>query len=406
MNHRGLSGMGAQATAVSRSANRNRAGLSFTIDGCMFIFGIVLFLVGSWLPTLHISNAHAGSLGSAPLIGILAATVVAGPILDIHGARPILITALILIVGSLALLPALGVFWQLELCCLAYGFGGGILNTATNVLIADLHAESRARALNLLGFFFSAGAVAAPLLMSLAGGVLSPAMVLRLLSATTAVVLFPVFFFHFPPPLQTGVRIRNLLMVLHRPLVWLFGLILFFESGSENCMFVWAGKIVTEALHGPAAQGGLAMVALATALGTGRLGAVVCLRWLGNLGTVLLSVCMIVAGILIAVAARGASTMILAMAVIGLGTSAIFPTVLGIAGDHFPGETGTAFGAIMALALIGGAAGPKTGGYAISQGPLHVLWIPAVSAVCVGILTAIVAGRGERRRRTHGRGLE
>lgn len=378
------------------SANRNRTGLNFTINGCMFIFGIVLFLVGSLLPTLHVTDANAGSLGSIPLIGILAATVVAGPILDIHGARQMLIVALILIAGSLALMPSLSVFWQLEICCLAYGFGGGILNTATNVLIADLHVESRARALNLLGFFFSAGAVAAPLLMSLAGGALSPAVVLRLLAAFTAAVLFPVLFFRFPPPLQAGVRIRNLLTVMHQPLVWLFGLILFFESGSENCMFVWAGKIVTKALHAPAAQGSLALVALAAALGAGRLGAVVWLRWLGNLGTVWLSVCLVVTGILIAVAAQSLPTMILAMAVIGLGISAIFPTVLGIAGEHFPGETGTAFGAIIALALIGGAAGPKIGGYAISHGPLQVLWIPAVSAAAVGILTAVAARTRQR----------
>ena len=91
-----------------------------------------------------------------------------------------LVVALILIAGSLALMPSLNAFWELEICCLAYGFGGGILNTATNVLIADLHVDSRARALNLLGFFFSAGGVAAPLLMSLTGGELSTAFVLHL----------------------------------------------------------------------------------------------------------------------------------------------------------------------------------------------------------------------------------
>jgi MFS transporter, FHS family, glucose/mannose:H+ symporter len=396
MSDRKISRMMEPIATQPLSANHNHAGLNFTINGCMFIFGIVLFLVGSLLPTLHVSAAHAGSLGSIPLVGILAATVLAGPILDIHGAKPMLIVALILIAGSLALMPALSVFWQLEICCFTYGFGGGVLNTATNVLIADLHVESRARALNLLGFFFSAGAVAAPLLMSLAGGALLPAMVLRLLAAFTAAVLLPVLFFRFPPPLQAGVRIRNLLMVIHRPLVWLFGLILFFESGSENCMFVWAGKIVVDALHAPAAQGSLALVALGAALGAGRLGAVVWLRWLGNLGTVWLSVCLVITGIFIAVAARGLPIMVLAMAVIGLGISAIFPTVLGIAGERFPGETGTAFGAIMTLALIGGAAGPKTGGYAISHGPLQVLWIPAVAAAGVGILTALAARKRQR----------
>lgn len=83
--------------------------------------------------------------------------------------------------------------------------------------------------------------------------------------------------------------------------------------------------------------------------------------------------------------------MVLAMAVIGLGISAIFPTILGIAGNHFSGETGTVFGAIIALGLLGGAAGPTLGAHAVRYGPLHVLWIPAVSAVAVGVLTATVS---------------
>ena len=385
--------MTARSVSQPLSADHNRTGLSFTINGCMFIFGIVLFLVGSLLPTLRVSYAHAGSLGSIPLIGILAATVVAGPILDIHGAKWMLVVALALIAGSLVLLPSLDVFWQLELCCLAYGLGGGVLNTATNVLIADLNVESRARALNLLGFFFSAGAVVAPLLMSVVGGAYSATVVLRLLAVLTAAVLLPVLFFRFPPPLQAGVRIRNLLTVTHQPMVWLFGLILFFEMGNENCMFVWSGKVVTDALHVSMAQGSLALVALGAALGVGRLGAVVWLRWLGNAGTVWLSVCVAVTGVLIAVAARSLPAMILAMAVIGLGISAIFPTVLGIAGEYFPGETGTAFGAILTLGLIGGVAGPKTGGYAISHGPLHVLWIPTACVAGVGILTAVATRR-------------
>lgn len=230
-------------------AQGSRASLIFTIYGCMFVFGLVLFLVGTLLPTLHFGYAHAGRLGSLPLIGILAASIVVGPVLDIHGAKQMLIAALILISASLALIPGLHLYWQFEICCLAYGFGGGILNTAANVLIADLHSERRARALNLLGFFFSAGAVVAPLLMSNVGGGLSSSDVLRLLAGLTGLLLIPVLFFHFPPPLQAGLRVRDLLTVLHRPLVWFFGLILIFESGNENCMFVWAGKFAADAVH-------------------------------------------------------------------------------------------------------------------------------------------------------------
>lgn len=372
--------------------DRSCTALIFTINACMFIFGIVMFLMGTLLPSLHVSYAQAGRLGSIPLIGILIATVLVGPILDIHGAKQVLILALVLIAGSLALIPSLSVFWQLELCCLTYGFGGGILNTATNVLIANLHAESRARALNLLGFFFSAGAVLAPLLMSLIGGGLSVSFALWLLAGTTAAVICPVAIFRFPPPLQAGIRFSNVIFVLNHPAVWLFGLLLVFESGSENCMFVWSSKVVADVLHTTPARGNLALVGLGVALGIGRLGAVYWLRWLGNVGTIWFSASLVIAGILIALAAHGLTAMVLAIVVIGFGISAIFPTVLGLAGDRFSGETGTVFGAIIALGMVGGAAGPTLGAYAIAHGPLHVLWIPATSALMIAILAAI-AGR-------------
>lgn len=374
-------------------SQRNHKALVFTINACMFVFGIVLFLMGALLPTLQLGNSHVVNLGSVPLIGILIATLFAGPILDIYGAKQMMIGALVLVAGSLAVLPALRSYSPLAICCLAYGLGGGILNTATNVLIADLNEGSRASALNLLGFFFSGGAVLAPLLLSSSGVGLPPSTALRALAGIAALILVPVILFRFPPPLREGVRLRKLFSVFNQPLVWLFGLILVFESGSENCVFVWAGKITTDVLHTTAARGGLALAALGAALGIGRLAAILWLRWLGNLGTIWVSVLQILAGIAIALVARNLPEMVLAMAVIGLGISAIYPTVLGIASNRFSSETGTVFGAIIALGLLGGAVGPTVGAHQAAYGPLHVLWIPAVCAVAVGVLSTLVGSR-------------
>lgn len=383
---------------MMRNADRDRIALVFTVNACMFIFGIVLFLMGTLLPTLKVSYAHAGNLGSIPLIGILIASVVAGPILDLHGARQLLIIALVLTAGSLILIPSLQVYWQLEVCCFAYGFGGGTLNTAANVLIADLNMEGRSKALNLLGFFFSGGAILGPLLISMTGGRLMPEMLLRILAGLTAAVLVPVLLFRFPAPRRAGIHLGAIFTVFDQPAVWLFGLLLLFESASENCMFVWSGKVVMEVLKTTPARASIALVVLGAALGIGRLVAVVWLRWLGNLGTLWVSASMVLAGVVLAVAAHTFATMIEAVAVIGLGISAIFPTVLGIAGDRFSEETGTVFGAIIALGLIGGAAGPALGGYAIGYGMQNVFWIPAVSAVSISILTAVVRRTGNEQK--------
>jgi fucose permease len=275
-----------------------------------------------------------------------------------------------------------------------YGLGGGLLNTAANALVADLSTVRRAAALNLLGFFFSLGAIAAPMALSSMGGGLSTAAVLRSLAILCLLTLVLVLTLRFPPAARAGRQLRDLLSVLHYPALWLLAALLFFESGNENCMFVWTGKIVADTLSAPAKQANVALVVLSAALGAGRLAAVLWLRWIGNRGTIWLSTGLVIAGSLVVANAKQLPSMLAGALVIGLGLSAIFPTALGMASDLFPRETGTVFGAIMAVALMGGTAGPKLGGWVASHGLRRVLLIPVIAAVAVAALTAAVARRG------------
>lgn len=364
-----------------------RCGLVLTANACMFVFGVVLLLMGSLLPSLQVSYVQAGNLGSFPLAGILGATILVGPTLDIFGAKPILAIALLLITGALAVMPSLHTYSALAVAAFSYGVGGGLLNTATNALISDLHASGRGAALNLLGFSFSLGALSAPLLMSSVGGNLASSSVLRLLASGTAAILILVLILHFPPPMHVGTRIGNLLQVLNQPSVWLFGLLLFFESGSENCMFVWSGKMVADLLRISSGRANLTLVGLSCAIGTGRLLAAWWLRYLGSRNTILISTAITVAGSMIAYTSSGFASMMTGIVIIGLGMSAIFPTALGVAGDRFPRETGTVFGAIMAVALVGGVAGPTLGGRLFNNYPLRILWIPIATASVISCLT-------------------
>jgi len=362
-----------------------------TVNACMFVFGLVLLLMGSLLPSLTLSSARAGSLGSFPLVGILIATILIGPILDKVGAKPVLAAGLALIVVALAAMPSLASYPALAAAALVYGFGGGMLNTTSNALISELSASGRGAALNLLGFFFSLGTITAPLLMSLAAS-LSTARVLRLLAVPPAVVLVLVAALRFPGPAQPATSLHSLLKVLSDPLVWLFGALLFFESGNENCMFVWAGKVMGDFLHLAARRADLALLGVSAAMGAGRLLAVIWLKWLGGRTLLLVSAATTAAGAILAVAFGSFAGMVAGFSVIGFGMSAIFPTALGLAGDRFPDKTGTAFGGIMAVALVGGALGPTVGGWAASSTPARVLLVPLVGGVAVAVLTLTISG--------------
>jgi fucose permease len=371
-----------------------RFALVLTANACMFVFGVVLLLMGSLLPSLEVNYIQAGSLGSFPLAGILAATILVGPVLDTAGAKPVLAAGLAMVAGAVGLMPVLHTYAALAVAALVYGFGGGVLNTATNALVADLSASGRGAALNLLGFSFSLGALTAPLLMSTVGGRFGTSTVLHILAAGTALILVPVLVFRFPAATYAGTRLAELLRVLNHPLVWLFGALLFFESGSENSMFVWAGKIVAGMFNATPQHAGWALVGLSAAIGAGRLGAAFLLRVLGSRKVMLLSAAVTVTGVMMAFTSRGLSTAVLSMVVIGLGLASIYPTALGIAGDRFPRQTGTVFGAIMAVSLVGGTAGPSICGRLAAMGLRNILWVPMIAAVAVATLTILVTREG------------
>ncbi len=367
-----------------------RFALVLTANACMFVFGVVLLLMGSLLPSLEVNYVQAGSLGSFPLAGILAATILVGPVLDTVGAKPVLAAALAMVAGAVGLIPSLHTYAALAVAALVYGFGGGVLNTATNALVADLSASGRGAALNMLGFSFSLGALASPLLMSTVGGRFGAASVLHILAIGTGLILVPVLLSRFPAPTYAGTRLAELLRVLSHPLVWLFGALLFFESASENSMFVWTGKIVAGVFHSAPERANWALAGLTAAIGAGRLGAALLLSVLGSRRTMLLSTAITVTGAMLAFNSREFSVAVLGVSVIGLGLASIYPTALGVAGDRFPRQTGTVFGAIMAVSLVGGTAGPSICGTLAATGLRNILWVPMISALAVAVLTIAV----------------
>lgn len=376
------------AVSLATPTPRASRGLVVTINGCMLVFGIVLLLMGALLPTLEVDVATAGSLGAFPLVGILVATVVIGPILDKASAKLSLAISLILIIAALAVLPSLHGFEALATAAFIYGLGAGVLNATTNTLIATLNDSGRGSALNLLGLFFSLGALATPLLMALSRGRVAPASVLYLLAGVCGVVLVLVLSQRFPPPLQRSTPLRSLLRVLRHRAVWLFAALLFFESLEENCMFVWAGKVTDEVLKLPISHAEIPLLGLTAGMGVGRLAAS---RVLGRAKsrTVILGAAALVAlgAVVVLLCGRSYPWLVAGFSLVGLGLSAIYPTALGLAGDRFPKETGTVFGAIIAISLVGGTLGPLAGGVAAAMHPRAVMVIPLLAVGAIALLS-------------------
>ena len=140
----------------------------------MLIFGIALISLGSILPQVvtrfGLNDVEAGILTSILPLGILAGSLIVGPVVDRFSYRELLsISALLVGLGLEGIAFSTG-YGLLQVSIFWIGFGGGALNTGTSALVSDISAERperRSANMSFLGVFYGIGALGMPLLLSL-----------------------------------------------------------------------------------------------------------------------------------------------------------------------------------------------------------------------------------------------
>lgn len=331
----------------------------------MLLFGITLTTLGSVLPPLigryDLDKARAGSLMALVSLGILAASLVFGPIVDRFGYRPVLLAGALGVgfgLGAIALAPTAG--W-LAPAMLAFGFGGGLLNGATNALVADISPEGRGSGLAVLGVFFGIGACGVPIVLGLLRRSTAYAStdILGWLALLVLAPFLDFLFVAFPPPKQAqGFPLRRVGLLLGDATLLLVGLLLFLQSGMEITLGGWSGDYAHDVLQLEEWQS----ILILSLFWVGMMTARVVLSWLlrsqpaARLFPIFLGVTLVGAGLLLAVpnaVAAGAGLFLL-----GAGLASGFPILLGFLGGLYQDLTGTAFSAAFVMALLGGSALP------------------------------------------------
>lgn len=365
----------------------------------LLTFGIVLTTLGSVLPSIierfGIDKAQAGTLFLLMTLGILAGSLVFGPLVDRYGHKGILLAATVLIFAGLegiAFAPSLGL---LRTAIVVIGFGGGIINGGTNALVADISSGERGANLNLLGVFFGVGAVGVPFVLATLTGQFSQSALIAGVGALVAVPLAVIAVTRFPAPKQPqGFPIAAAGGLLKDPLLLLMGLMLFLESGIEITVGGWTSTFVKEELAVAAEQ---ALVLLS-------------LYWLGMmlariaLGRILrrashfsvLYTCLVIAlaGAALLLTAHDVTVAAVGVFLLGVGFSAMFPTVLGFIGDRYAALSGTAFSLAIAMALVGGMLLPYiTGVLGGKYGMRGSFVIVPVALVMLGLLLGVLSRR-------------
>lgn len=337
--------------------------LTTASSSSIFVFGIVMAILGAILPQLvgrlDLQRAQAGNLFFFMNLGMLAATLVFGPVVDRFGFKLLLALSSLVVGLAFAGLAFSGSYRMVMLSVVFLGLAGGVLNGGSNALVNDLHPRRRAAALNFLGVFFGFGAMMVPLII---GGFLKQ-LGLRpvvLIPAGLSLVPFVLFLsFSFPrPKLAQGFPLKDVKHITRSGLLWLTAFILFFQSGNEFSVGGWLSSYFQERYNFSLSRSALVLSGYWFFLIVGRFIYPV-LNRVWKRETVVLAGAFLalisLAGLILS--PTGWLAVVFAM-LIGLGFAAIYPTTLAVIGEKFPQFSGTAFSLAISTGLVGGMLSP------------------------------------------------
>jgi MFS family permease len=301
----------------------------------------------------NVNEIAAGSLTAILPFGVLGGSLLFGPAVDRFGYKIILIISTLLILIAFEAIAYSSTFFLLQVAFLFIGIGGGIINGATNALVADISSEGKGANLSFLGVFFGIGAMGMPALIGLLSGSIPYA---TIIAAIGFFVALPFIFFSiikFPVPKHSqGFPIKEISKLFNISLL-LIAFVLFFESAVEGITNNWTTSFLTGSIHADAQK---ALFAL-TILNAGLLFARLILGFLLKRikAYVILYFCfsLILAGSLILVFSSGINLSYIGIALLGIGFAPGFPVILGYVGELYPNLTGTAFSFTITIALIG-----------------------------------------------------
>ena len=374
--------------------------LQFSAWAGMFVFGIVMAILGAILPSLFerigFGAGAAGNLFLTMNFAMLLATLFFGPVVDRFGFKSILAVSAFLVAAAFLLLSRAATYPVVLAAAVVLGLGGGALNGGTNALTSDLHeGEKRGAALNVLGIFFGFGALSIPFLI----GTLRESLGLgRILVLATALSLVPFIIYvvlQFPRAKHAqGFPIKDAAGIARNPLLWLTGFILFFESGNEFTVGGWISSHLQTTFGVAAGTAALVLAGYWAAVMAGRLVSSRLVRGVRNETLILASAALsLAAALLMALAPSGPAAAAGAI-LIGAGFAAIYPTTLAIVGANFAAFTGTAFSVVIALGLIGGMLSPWLAGRIAEASSLRRGFvIPVVNCAMIIVLTLLVRMR-------------
>lgn len=365
----------------------------------IFVYGMIAAMLGTILPDLSakfsLTPKQNGSIALAQAMGLVIASVTAGPLIDGSGYKLGLVLGLALIAIALFLLPNSKSYGQVALFLFILGLGGGTIVTGANSLAYDIGGEQQAAALNFLNLFFGLGGLATPFISAnlLSRNSMRLCYFTAILTVATLAVHASV---GMPVPKSVGkISVGQVSALLSQPALWLLAALLFLYVACEVGVWNWLARHLIA--QGIPESRALNILGLGFALGIllGRV-AVFPLFKTMNPETVTLGASVLMAiTTWSALQTKKAGVAWIAVFCAGIAMAPVFPTTLAITAHVFSTTQATAMGIVTMFGWIGLAVSSRIIGAIGGEDPKQLkkalLLLPAFSVLMIIVNLALRA---------------
>lgn len=323
----------------------------------MLLFGISLITLGSVATDLKakfgLDGIATGTLFSILPLGILSGSLVFGPVCDRYGYKTLMVLACMAMFAGfegIAFAPSLG---MLKSCIYVFGVGGGIINGATNAVVADISKENKGANLSLLGVFFGLGALGMPLVLGMLSEIFPPLQIVAAVGGFTLILGLFYLLVAFPPAKQKGGATADKWQILFKWLLLLIAFFLFLQSSLEAIINNWTTTYLTT-------RGVMTERAALYALSLHLVGMIVMrlltgsvFRKVSQVKIMWACMFMLAVGVFLMQIGHTPNVITTGLFLSGAGLAGGFPIMLGFVGERFAHLSGTAFSFVFSVALIG-----------------------------------------------------
>ncbi len=323
----------------------------------IFVYGLIAPILGALLPTYHLLPSQEGAIASIQALGLVIASLAAGPFIDLKGNKPALLVGLGLVVAALVSAPNAGGYGGLLVIYFVLGLGGGVVVTGANSLVGAVEPGRRGSALNFLNLFFGLGGIVTTYVASER---VNPATVCYGIAVLTAITFFINAAAKMPPAAgRASFQFAEVPTLLATPGLILLSFFLFLYVACEVGVWNWLNRYLQTAGFDPTRAGHVVSYGFAFGILVGR---VVVSRILIKVPALTVT---LVASVLMAITTfamlelRSPNAITAAVFCAGLSMAPVFPTTLAITGDTFHRGTATAMGIVITCGWIGLAVSSK-----------------------------------------------